>query len=349
MAKTTLPGSAANPLAEIGLLIYPGAQLAAVHGLTDLFEVANRMLLTHRPRDVAPLRVSHWQLSARGTRVERVFESQPGNHEQPDFLILPPSLGATSSPEATKHLALWLKEQHSTGTVLASVCAGAFLLAETGLLAGRSVTTHWSQTENLAARFPELRVEGEKLVIDDGDIITAGGLMAWTDLGLRLVDRLLGPTVMVETARFLLIDPPGREQRYYSTFSPRLQHGDKAILKVQHWLQARAAQDITLAAMATEAQLQDRTFQRRFFKATGLRPLEYCQHLRVGKARELLELGHRSMEQIAWDVGYQDPGAFRKVFHKVMGLSPADYRHRFNVAPLADRSVRSFESRGTPA
>src|SRR3546814_16738356 len=113
-------------------------------------------------------------------------------------------------------------------------------------MAGRMMTTHDVHAELLQDRFPEVSVDADQLIIDDGDVITAGGLMAWTDLGLKLVDRFLGPTVMFETARILLVDPPGREQRYYSVFSPRLPHGDAAVLKVQPWLQATQAKDVAL-------------------------------------------------------------------------------------------------------
>jgi transcriptional regulator GlxA family with amidase domain len=246
-------------------------------------------------------------------------------------VIVPPCLGHLPQGDFIGPLAAWLRERHATGTVLASVCAGAFLLAETGLLSGRAATTHWILANDLAARFPEIRVDADKLIIDDGDIITAGGLMAWIDLGLKLVDRLLGPTAMAETAHFMLVDPPGREQRYYSAFSPKLAHGDKAILKVQHWLQTQGVRRIGLDVMASQAGLEPRTFFRRFRHATGLKPIEYCQHLRIGKARQMLEAGPQSIDQIAWDVGYQDSASFRKVFIKLTGLSPGDYRKRFRI------------------
>jgi transcriptional regulator GlxA family with amidase domain len=282
------------------------------------------------PRSIA-LRVSHWQRAEAGGAVERVFDTHPELPGRPLIFILPPSLGEPISHEAAAPLAHWLRERHAEGAALSSVCAGAFLLAETGLLRNRTATTHWVYTEALATRFPEIRVDADRLVIDDGDIITAGGLMAWTDLGLKLVDRLLGPTAMIETARFLLVDPPGREQRYYSSFSPRLNHGDEQILKVQHWLQANGARAVTLAMMAKRARLEERTFLRRFRRATGLKPTEYSQHLRVGRAREMLEFTNRTVEQIAVSAGYQDPGAFRKVFQKITGLSPGDYRSRFGL------------------
>lgn len=159
--------------------------------------------------------------------------------------------------------------------------------------------------------------------------------MAWTDLGLRLIDRFLGASVTLAVARYFLIDTAGREQRFYGSFSPRFHHGDEAVLKVQHWLQKEGVRAVTLAAMAAHAGLEERTFLRQFRKATEFNPTEYCQRLRVGKAREMLELTSRSIDQVAWDVGYEDAGSFRKVFQKVMGLKPGDYRKRFAVTPSA--------------
>ncbi|MFK4443369.1 transcriptional regulator GlxA family with amidase domain [Caballeronia udeis] len=317
MAKKTAP-------VEIALLIYPGSQLAAVHGLTDLFQIAERLFQRSKGIEHPVLRVSHVQFDAGSS-------SPPRADSAPDFVIVPPSLGGLPIGDAFAPIVQWLKDCHARGAVLASVCVGTFLLAQTGLLAKRAATTHWSQAQHLAERFPEIRVDADKLLIDDGDILTAGGLMAWPDLGLRIVDRLLGSAAIVETARFLLVDPPGREQRYYSAFSPKLNHGDKTILEVQHWLQQDSAHHPTIASMAQRAGLEERTFLRRFQKATGLRPTEYCQHLRVGKAREMLETSQQSFDQVAWKVGYEDVGSFRKVFIKLTGLSPGDYRRRFRV------------------
>lgn len=155
------------------------------------------------------------------------------------------------------------------------------MLAETGLLAGRPVTTHWTHADIFCQRLPEAHLDIDWLIIDDGDIISAGGIMAGIDLGLKLVDRFLGPTVMAETAHYMLVDPPGREQRYYSAFSPNLTHGDAAVLKAQHWLQACGAKDMTLTALAARAGLEERPFLRRFRKATGLTAIDYCQRPKI--------------------------------------------------------------------
>jgi transcriptional regulator GlxA family with amidase domain len=315
---------------EIGLLLYPGAQLAAVYGLGDLFAVANRMATGQGREGLPRLRVSHWQADETG-QLQRMFDSLPQAEGAPQVVILPPCLDDAAEQPLAAVYRDWLRAQHGAGVLLASVCAGAFALAESGLLDGRTVTTHWALAAQMAARFPQVQVLPERMVIDDGDLITAGGLMAWTDLGLAIVTRLLGPTIAAETARFLVVDLNRESQRHFSSFAPSLDHGDAAVLAVQRWLQGEEGAEASLADMAARAGLGERTFLRRFRAATGLKPTEYCQQLRVSKAREMLEFTRQSIDQVAWQVGYRDSGAFRKVFTRLVGLSPGDYRRRFGT------------------
>ena len=313
---------------EVGLLIYPGVQMAAVLGMTDLFEMANHVNGADAARAI---RVSHWKLEADDGQPARVFDTLPFEASEPAVLVVPPAFGKPILPEVAHRYVPWLKQRHAAGTALGSVCTGSFLLGETGLLDGRRITTHWTVDEHMRTRFPKIALDVDQLIVEDGDIITGGGAMSWIDLSLRLVDRLLGSAVMVETARALLVDPPHREQRYYSTFAPRLNHGDAAILKVQHWLQTTGAKEADLERLAEVAGLEGRTFLRRFKKATGLTTTEYFQRIRVSRAQELLQSGTQSLDQVAWEVGYGDPGAFRKVFTRIIGLSPGDYRKRFRA------------------
>ncbi len=192
-----------------------------------------------------------------------------------------------------------------------------------------------------------MRLDTQKLLVDDGDVVTAGGVMAWVDLGLLLVRRFLGPTVMLATARHLVVDPGGREQRFYDTFAPVLTHGDEAILAVQHWLHARCAGKIALEAMARKAGMSERTFLRRFRNATGHTPTEYLHLLRVERARDLLETSVRGFDEIARRLGYEDPGAFRRVFRRVTGLAPGDYRRRFRAVPRKTAAKRAAKTPAT--
>jgi transcriptional regulator GlxA family with amidase domain len=243
-------------------------------------------------------------------------------------LIVPPTLAEPPDPDAAATLAAWLRARHAEGAVLASVCVGAFVLADTGLMAGRRLATPRTYAAALQQRHPDVHVDADRPLVDEGDVVTAGGLMHWPALGLRLVDRFLGPEAMLRTARALLIDPPDGWQRCPGVFAPRLAHGDAAVLKVQHWLQATQARDVALASLARTAGLEERTFLRRFRKATGLTSTEYCQRLRVGRARELLQSTRVSIDRVAWEVGYADPGAFRKVFTRIVGVAPGEFRRR---------------------
>lgn len=314
---------APRPSHEIGLLIYPGVQLAAVHGLTDLFAIANR--LAEHGRAAPMLRVTHWRPDESGA-IECVFDSDPASPSRPAYLIVPLTLVDLPAPEVLDGISAWLRLLRADGATIGAVCSGVFLLAEAGLLSGRTACTHWSCAEELAARFPDIEVDTSRRIVDHGDVLMTAGFMAWVDLGLRLVDRLLGPDAMAATARFLSVEPDARS--YLQGFAPRLDHSDEAVLRVQRWIHDCDARDADLARMAAEARLEKRTFLRRFAKATGMTPIEYCRQVRVARARELLEHSNQTIKEIAWAVGYADAGAFSRVFAKVAGMSPGSYRRR---------------------
>ncbi len=324
-AKTTITRKR-GPVAEIGLLIYPDCQLAAIYGLTDLFRIANEW--TGDPSRY--IRVSHWQVKADGVTCS--WDSHPGTAHRLSHVITPPSIVMPERMAPAPAAARWLRKQHSGGATLCSVCAGAFILAETGLIDNRRATTHWAFAQQLAQRFPKVRLADEHLVLDEGDIITAGGILAWADLGLTLVGRLLGPSAMLATARFLLIDPPRQSQRPFAQFVPRFDHRDDAIRQIQHFIHANAASALAVTELQSAAGMTGRTFLRRFTAATTFKPIAYIQQVRIAKAREALERTLTPVDRIAWDVGYSDPAAFRKLFQKLTGLPPAAYRQRFGVA-----------------
>jgi transcriptional regulator GlxA family with amidase domain len=313
---------------EVGLLIYPDCQLSAVYGLTDLFRIASQWA-PQQAEHARAIRVSHWQVV--GKDVTCVWDSHPGRPHRLGYAIAPPSIIMPAQMQAMPVAAGWMVDRHAEGATVCSICAGAFVLAETGLIDGRRVTTHWAFSDELAARYPKVDLAAELMVIDDGDVMTAGGILAWTDLGLTLVEKLMGVGVMLATARFLLVDPPRRDQDLYRSFIPKFDHGDAAILAVQHHIHAQAAEAHDIPELARRSGLAERTFLRRFTKATGLRPTEYLQQVRMMKARDALETTNLSVEQISWDVGYSDVTAFRRVFQRMTSLTPTLYRQRFGV------------------
>lgn len=326
-----------NDTVEIAIASYPDVWRASVHGLTDMFAVAERYDRQQSASQNRRLRVSHYETDA-ASLVSKVFDTHPSEREgKLVAVVLPPAIGEELPfGERMGGFPEWIRKHHRSGAIICSACGGASLLAQTGLLSGRSATTHWLHGEAIAKRHPDIRIDTDKMLLDEGDIITAGGMMAWTDLGLRLIDRVLGTSVMLATARFMLIDPGAREQSFYSKFIPRLDHGDTVILAIQHWLHGNDFRGVNIQVMAERAALGERTFLRRFQKATGLNPTEYSQRLRIAKARDLLEQSSLPIEQIAWASGYEDTNAFRKIFRRIVGVSPGEYRMRFSiVAPKA--------------
>lgn len=317
---------------DIGILNYEGAQAAAVLGMADVLGAAARIASERGGAGNALLNVSQWARAEGEPAPRRAMSSgTTGPDDRLTVIVIPPGLGNPLPETEARFYADWLRAEHARGAMICSICKGAFLLGETGLLAGRTITTHWSYEEAFASRFPGVTVNTDRLIIDDGDILTAGGVMAWTDLSLMLIERYLGPVIMSAVARTFLIDPTGREQSYYSAFSPRLSHGDDAILRAQHWIQSSGGKDMSLAALAERAGLEPRTFMRRFRSATGHTAGEYIQRLRIEKARDLLQFTREPVDAIAWKVHYSDPGSFRKVFTRIVGLTPTEYRQRFRM------------------
>jgi len=313
---------------EIGIVDYYGAQAACILGLTDLLGAASTIALDRHRYGETPLRVTHWKsIDSRDENLLCVYDSSPRSTPQPGTLVIPPTM-LGPDPDIPAGLVSWVRNRHAAGVRLVTLCSGIFVLAQAGLVDGKSVATHQICAEPLARRFPQIAVDVNQRIIDHGDIVTAGGFLAWVDLGLLLVDKILGPDVRAETARFLLSDPTVGEARYFTGFAPPQAHGDGAVLKAQEWVHLRDGRDVSLAAMATAAGLKRRTLLRRFMSATGMTPIEYCRAVRIARAREFLE-GGISPKRIAQWLGYADVASFSRVFCRAVGLAPGAYRKRF--------------------
>jgi transcriptional regulator GlxA family with amidase domain len=273
------------------------------------------------------LRVTHWKpIDSFDANLSCVYDSAPHGTPRPRTLVIPPTMVDLPDPEVPVGVVSWVRNRHAAGTTLVSLCSGAFILAETGLVDGQSVATHQICAEALARRFPRVVVDTNRRIIDHGNIVTAGGFLSWVDLCLFLVERILGPAIRTETARFALDDPAAGEGRYFSGFAPPQTHGDRAVLKAQEWAHMRDGTGVSLAALTTAAGLERRTLLRRFARATGMTPIG---RIRIARARELLEGGDTSQKQIAESLRYKDVASFARAFRKAIGSAPGAYRKRF--------------------
>ncbi|MEL7229721.1 MAG: helix-turn-helix domain-containing protein [Pseudomonadota bacterium] len=291
--------------------------MSAVLGLADMVMVANRI-------------VPDGAGGAGGLKTTIVDPARDLSSHLFDVVLFPPNLTGRRG-EGDEQLHTWTKTQHQKGAAIWSACAGAFWLGHAGLLDGRPMTTHWALEEETQAAFPKALLETDQLIVDDNDIVTAGGVMAWVDLGLHLLHRWMGPDVVSYTCRQMLIDPGTRDQRSYRTFRPKLDHGDLPVRAAQLWIEAHFGENLTIETLARQAKLTSRTFQRRFARATGLAPGDYVKALRMEKARGLLERTTAPVSQIAWSVGYQDVAAFTRAFKATCGITTGTYRKRFAI------------------
>jgi transcriptional regulator GlxA family with amidase domain len=331
-----------GPIHEIGIVNYPGAQAACILSLTDLFGIAGAIAPDQRRSGQAALRVTHWKpVDSFDANLSCVYDSAPRGSPQPRTLIIPPTV-QDPDPDIPAGVVSWVRNRHASGAMLVSLCSGAFILAETGLVDGQSVATHQICAPALARRFPKIFVDTDRRIIDHGDIITAGGFLSWVDIGLLLVDRILGPEIRAETARLVLDDPGASEGRHFTGFAPPQTHGDRAVLKAQAWVHVRDGRGVSLAALGTAAGLERRTLLRRFVSATGMSPIEYCRRVRIARARELLEGGILPQKEIAQSLGYTDVASFARAFRRAVGSTPGAYRKTIvrEGASLADFAAK---------
>jgi transcriptional regulator GlxA family with amidase domain len=246
-----------------------------------------------------------------------------------DLLLLP---GGPGARHADPDLIAWVRDHADQAGQLASVCTGAFVLAEAGLLAGKRVTTHWAYCDTLAAKYPDVTVDPDPIFIRDGNLITSAGVTSGIDLALALIEDDLGRAVALTVARHLVVflRRPGSQ----SQFSAQLQAQTatrKPIRQVQQWITEHPAEDLTVEALALRANLSPRQFARAFAAEVGLTPGRYVDKVRIEAARRCLEDSADGIEEAARACGYGTPEAMRRAFVKTLGVSPAEYRRRFTA------------------
>lgn len=234
----------------------------------------------------------------------------------------------------------WIRRRHRAGSTIYSACSGAVLLAATGLLDGREATSHWGYQDLFRTRFPEVRFRPEpNLVFADrtGRIVTAGGTTSWHDLAIHIISRHCNPGEALRIAKVYLLKWHGEGQLPYASLVRRQPHADAMVRRAEDWLAQHFRQLHAVSAVVAASGIPERSLKRRFKAATGSTLIDHVQNLRVEEAKRLLERGHGSFEEIAAEVGYENPAFFRRLFKRCTGLTPGEYRRMFRpFATAAD-------------
>jgi transcriptional regulator GlxA family with amidase domain len=251
--------------------------------------------------------------------------------KQADLVIIPAISGnIKTAMELNKEFIPFILEQNSGGAEIASLCVGAFLLASTGLLNGKQCSTHWLFADQFKEMFPEVKLAEDKIITDQNGIYTSGGATSYWNLLLYLVEKYTSKEMAIMASKFFLLDTDKTTQLPFRIFKGQKEHKDSLILSAQNFIEENFKEKITVDELAGRFNLGRRTFERRFKKATTNTIIEYIQRVKVEAAKNDLENGRKTVTEIMYDVGYTDSKSFRDVFKKFAGISPNEYRNRFN-------------------
>ena len=228
----------------------------------------------------------------------------------------------------------WLTDMYAKGAQMCSTCSGVLLLAETGLLEGKEATIHWIYAPTFRRNFPGIRLRLEKALVAIGEhdrFVMSGASTSWHDLILYLICQHVGPTAAQSVARFFAFQWHAEGLSPYVMFEPTMNHGDGVIQETQKWLNKNFSVASPIEQAVRQSGVSERSFKRRFKKATGHTPIDYVQRLRVDEAKRRLERTSKPVDEIGWQVGYEDPTFFRRLFKRVTGVTASAYRRRFRI------------------
>lgn len=335
----------ANNQQRVSLVAIPDAVISTLSGIYD---VLNAFKMLAKFDDAFPDRPP-FQVEIVGEKRGPVAlasglpidaQRSIGEIASTDIVIVPSVLLAGDAWQKDRYpsLVAWLKAMHKGGASLCSACSGLFLLAETGLFDGIESTVHWGYADSFRRSFPAVPIFPDRVLVVAGarqQLVSSGASTSWHDLVLYLVARHVGATAAQGIARSFALQWHHDGLAPYIVFEGPKNHGDAVIAGIQEWLAVHASIASPVEEMIRQSGLTERTFKRRFTQATGYPPIEYVQRLRVEDAKRRLERTDVSVDEISWQVGYEDPAYFRRLFKRTTGLPPSHYRRRFQIPDYA--------------
>ena len=326
----------------VALLAVPESTASTLYGMYDLLASAGRdwdYLVRGQPGES---RIRPVIVSADGERYRTETgiwidsECALAQCPHPDVIAIPDLLTAPEADLSGRYLREgdWLRACYGAGATIAAACSGALVLAEIGLLDGQDATTHWGYCEAMAARYPKVRVHPNRPLVISGEeqrLILGGGGTSWHDVSLFLIARFLGTEEAMQVARLHLLNWHDIGQQPYAALTRSRTADDATIARCQEWIAQHYDESAPVAAMARLSGLPERSFKRRFARATGMSPMEYVHTLRLEESKQMLESTDLSIETVANEVGYEDASFFGRLFRRNVGITPAQYRRRFGA------------------
>lgn len=313
---------------SVAILLFPDVLMLDVAGPVEVFAIANRYLASDQQYQICTISSAESTVRAsNGLRLQadHVLEDAP---QAFDLLLIPGGPGAYNGTYGK--LLPWLQRVVPASRRYGSICTGAFILGDAGLLDGRQVTTHWNYTERLARRYPDARVGSDQIYIQDGELITSGGITAGIDMALAILADDHGRKVAVEVAKVLLVAM--KRQGGQAQFSPLLAEvakEDSPVARAQQHVLEHLADELSVDSLAAVAGMSTRNFARVFAREVGMTPMEFVNNARIDRARNLLETTKLPLKTVAFRSGFGSARCMRVLFSERIGLTPAQYRHQF--------------------
>ncbi len=307
--------------------------LSSVTGAYEIFKKANEYWKAQGKKELFTI-----QLAGISTKIgysDGLFMVRPHKNIleiTKTNLIIIPSLNHNyqKSVKGNKILIDWIAKQYRNGAEIATICTGAFLLASSGLLDGKSCSTHWSVADSFRSMFPKVNLQTDKLITDENGIYTNGGAYSFLNLILYLVEKYYDRQTAIFCSKVFQIEMDRNSQSAFTMFAGQKSHGDEMVKKAQEYLENKLHEKISVEHLSSRFAVGRRNFDRRFIKATGNTPVEYTQRVKIEAAKKALETTRKSVAEVMYEVGYSDVKAFREVFRKVTGISPLEYRGKYN-------------------
>ncbi len=250
---------------------------------------------------------------------------------QTDLIFIPAFDGDTVDfLETNKEFISWIVEQKKNGAEVVSLCVGAFMLAKTGLLDGKKCSTHWQAADEFRAMFPAVDLQTDKIITEEDGIYTSGGATSYWNLLIYLVEKFTDRATAIQTAKIFAIDLERHSQTEFMIFKTQKNHSDEDVKKAQTFIEDNFQEKFTVDDLADECAVSRRSLERRFKKATNNTVNEYIQRVKIEAAKKSFETSRQNITEVMLDVGYNDTKAFRGTFKKITGMTPFDYRNKYN-------------------
>lgn len=315
-----------------------GNNLSSIVGAYKIFSRANQYLKEQGKKEVFRI-----ELAGTAKQVEYydgLFSVKPHTDisaiRHTDLIIIP-SLNHNYNQAVKKNAAMieWISDQYKKGAAVASICTGAFLLAASGLLSGKNCSTHWAAADSFRQLFPDVNLQTDQLITDEQGICTNGGAYSFLNLVIYLVEKYYDRSTAIYCSKVFQVEMDRNNQSSFSIFTGQKLHEDDLVKKAQAYIESKADEKISVDHLSATFAISRRNFDRRFIKATGNTPLEYAQRVKIESAKKAFESTRKTINEVMYEVGYSDQKAFREVFRKITGMSPLDYRSRYNKEKIS--------------